>query len=385
MSEQNKEITSQSTFADFLYILGDVAAGKISLKEACKHLADKDKDRAKRLLETTKQAFTIIKSSIKERKQELDMQAQYDMSVAAKININGNTYYMGLKPKQKKSGFRQMFENLGRTLKTTGSVLTGKKTIKQATKEEFQAVQESLSNSSNVYRGFRATAETISDFTKNIKELRGLETSKGGPSKKETNPYDKLDDKQFSCAMHAAYVDIVRMEHIFGVGCYEPGENKAIDEINRLLESAQKRFPSAKISDKGSYFTDEKLKNVEAQLFAFMREYIKKNPSDIVAKDEIQRYECWRQGKKYIGQTIGNITLSEEPFHNGTLFGPKSIRYDLKDKEALAKMSPEIRKKTINKNVDLCLYNNALEKGRSVMSEKTLAMEKAKLEKLTIR
>ncbi len=365
MSEQNKEITSQSTFADFLYILGDVAAGKISLKEACKHLADKDKDRAKRLLETTKQAFTIIKSSIKERKQELDMQAQYDMSSAVKININGNTSYMGVKPKQKKSWAKQMLENLGRTLKTTGSVLTGEKTIKQATKEEAQAIQESLSNSSNVYRGFRATAETISGFTKNIKELRGLETSKGGPSKKETNPYDRLEPNQFDVAMHTAYANIVRMEH-FGQSMSDAEKDKALAEINRLMESAQKRFPDSKSEIKGNYFTNPKLQDAEAQLLAYMKSSEAKYGKS--ANDDMMKYDAWRQGKDF-EMPMGNKTLSEKPYNNIELYVASSTKnqgyrdfYNAKDH-----------------------LRNPLEAGQRVMSAKDIAMEKAKLEKLTIR
>ena len=363
MSEQNKEITSQSTFADFLYILGDVAAGKISFKEACKYLADKD--RAKKLFETTKQAFTIIKSSIKERKQELDMQAKYDMSSAVKININENTSYMGVKPKQKKSWFKQMSENLGRTLKTTGSVLTGEKTIKQATKEEFQAVQESLSNSSNVYRGFRATAETISDFTKNIRELRGIETPKTELPKKETNPYDRLEPNQFDVAMHTAYTNIVRMEH-FGQSMSDAEKDKALAEINHLMESAQKRFPDSKSEIKGNYFTNPKLQDAEAQLLAYMKSSEAKHGKS--ANDDMIKYDAWRQGKDFEMPT-GNKTLSEMPYQNTELYLSSST----KDNDRLTNLftAKDLR--------------NPLEAGQRVMSAKDVAIAKAQLAKMTIR
>ena len=368
MSEQNKEITSQSTFAEFLYILGDVAAGKISLKEACKHLTDKDKDRAKRLFETTKQAFSIIKSSIKERKQELDMQAQHDMSSAVKINHNGKTSYMGVKPKKKKSWFKQMSENLGRTLKTTGSVLTGEKTIKQATKEEFQAVRDSLSGSSNVFRGVRATAETISSFAKNVEELRGIKTPKTELSKKEANPYDRLENEQFSVAMHTAYHNLVRMEN-FGNLLPDAEKDKAIAEINRLMESAQKRFPDAKTSDKGSYFKDTKIQNVEAQLFAFMKEDCTKNSNNNLVKEEMQKYDSWRQGKDYAIK-MPTMEITESPFNNIELYGGVTTK-------GIESLHGKFTAKDH-------LYN-PLQKGRNVMTEAQMIRAKAQLGNLNLR
>ncbi len=373
MSDTNdtKQFTSNSTFADFLYTMGDVVSGKISFEYAVKDLHKKDKEKAKDFLDNAKKSFNDLIKSIKDKKRDLDMQAKYDMSSALKTNLNGKTSYIGVKEKPKESWLKQMTKNLGRTLKNSGSVLTGEKTITQALHDEANAVQDSLSNNSNIYRGFRATMEVsgqrLNAWAKRKKELRGIETPKTQQPKKEINPYDKLDNEQFSVAMHTAYYNIVRMEN-FGPLMPDSEKDKAIAEINRLMESANKRYPNTDTSDKGAYFKDTKLQNVEAQLFAYMKKDCEKNPDNNLVKEEMQKYNSWRQGKNYTVE--GPImSISEAPFNNIELYGGITTK-------EIDSLHGEF---TANDH----LYK-PLERGQNVMSEKDIAIAKAQLEKLKV-
>ena len=366
---EEKEITQQSTLADFLYILGDVAAGKISFTDACKNLADRDKERAKKFFDTAKKSFDILKESIKERKEELDMKAKYDLNSALKVkNTNGTTSYVGVKPKQQKSWFKQMFENTGRSLKNIGTVLTGEKTIEQALKDEAEAVRESLSSQSNIYRGVRAalevTDEKLKAFIKRKNELRGIKTHQTTQPIKETNPYDKLDNTQFQVAMHTAYANIVRMQH-FGPNMSDIEKDKALTEINRLMESAQRRLPDSKSEAKGTYFTNPKLQNAEAQLLGYMKTAEAKYGKS--SNDDMMKYDAWRQGQDFT-IPIGNKMLSETPYNNTEVY----ISSSTKDQN--------------NRN----FYNatdhlrNPLKAGRNVMTKDQISLAKKQLESLKI-
>ena len=46
--------------------------------------------------------------SIKDKKRDLDMQAKYDLISAVKVSQNGQTSYMGVKPKRTYSGPRYL-------------------------------------------------------------------------------------------------------------------------------------------------------------------------------------------------------------------------------------------------------------------------------------
>ena len=358
----NASIDQQSSFADFLYMMGDVAAGKISFDEAVKELNTRDRERAKRLIEVTKQAYETLKKSIAERKRELDINAKYDMSHSLRINEDGKTSYIGLKPKNKEPWYKRITHNAGRSIKRFGELLTGEKTFRQVSNEEINDFTENLSNNSNIFRGVRATVEGINSAGKTIKQLRGLSPE---TTRKNKNPYDNLKDEQFPAALHAAYYNIVRMEH-FGKTMPDAEKDKAISEINLLMESAQKRYPDTKAANAGTYFTDPKLQNIEAQLFAYMKENSIQTPDDNIIKEDIQRYEVWRHGKKF-SRPLGNGTYEEEPFHNRALFISRQ---------------PDTDKPIYTAKDHLF---NPLQKGKNIMSNEELAAEKAKVERLKIR
>ena len=240
-------------------------------------------------------------------------------------------------------------------------------TFSQAIKDEIKAVDQSFKEQSNIYRGVSAFTSATKDFAKRKRELQGIEAPKTQQPKKEINPYDKLEDKQFSVAMHTAYYNLVRMEN-FGPLMPDSEKDKAIAEINRLMESANKRYPDTDTSDKGAYFKDTKLQNVEAQLFAYMKKDCEKNPDNNLVKEEMQKYNSWRQGKNY---TIEGpiMSTSDEPFNNIELYGGITAK-------DIGSLHGEF---TANDH----LYN-PLEKGRNVMSKEQVAIERAKIAKLNV-
>ena len=346
--------------ADFLHTMGDVAKGKISFADAVKDLNEKDKAIAKEFFNKAKETFKDLMKSIKDKKRDLDMQAKYDMGSAVKVSQNGQTSYMGVKEKPKKSYFKEFIENGGRSLKNAGEVLTGEKTLGQAVKAELKAVDVSMSGSYRGYRYAKATVEGLRDI---IARHRGTKKEHPQP-KKEINPYDKLEPNQFSVALHTAYTNLVRIEN-FGPLLPEKEKDIAIAEVNKLMESAKKRYPDMQPTDKGAYFKDTKIQNTEAQLFAYMQKDCEKNSDNNLVKQEMKKYEAWRQNKDYVQGFV-----SEYPFNNVELYGG-TITKDMKG----------LHGKFTAKDH---LYN-PLEKGQNVMSDKQLLKEKMKIAKLNLK
>ena len=154
--------------------------------------------------------------------------------------------------------------------------------------------------------------------------------------------------------MHTAYTNIVRMQH-FGQSMSDTKKDKALTEINRLMESAQKRFPYSKSETKGSYFTDPKLQDTEAQLLAYIKSSEAKYGKD--ADNNTMKYDAWRQGKNFKMPLGGDMTLCEKPYENTALYGTSDERFanSFTAKDLL----------------------NPLETGSSLMTEKDVAAAKA--------
>ena len=131
------------------------------------------------------------------------------------------------------------------------------------------------------------------------------------------------------------------------------------------MESAKKRYPDMQPTDKGAYFKDAKIQNTEAQLFAYMQKDCEKNSDNNFVKQEMKKYEAWRQNKDYV-----QGFMSEYPFNNVELYGG-TITKDMKG----------LHGKFTAKDH---LYN-PLEKGQSVMSNKQLLEEKMKIAKLNLK
>ncbi len=361
---EEKKITRHSTFADFLYLMGDVAAGKISFKEACKDLGERDKERAQRFFDVAKQSFEILKSSIKEQSKDNEMAAKYDLSAAVKVKTSdGKTTYMGVKPQKKRNFFQKLSENYGKDMILMGEFLVGKKTYRQVQKERFERVKANVMASSSLVRKIDAVVRGTGHARKRIKELQGLETPQLQKEIKPENLYDKLENEQFSVAMHTAYQNIVRMQH-FGSSMSDAEKDKALAEIALLMESAQKRMPEIKMEAKGSYFTEPKLQDTEARLFSYMKGFEKIYPS---SNEDMKKYANWRNGEDFSMPIGTTMQLTETPFHNFN-------RY----------LSPRADDGLVNYTANDHLFK-PLEAGKNVMTAKEFAEQKALVSRLNIR
>lgn len=206
----------------------------------------------------------------------------------------------------------------------------------------------------------------MSNLSEIISKLRGT----SGPQK-ETKPqtnqdqlnakyeaYAKLDDHQFALALGAAYDNFARLEHL-----NTPDNVKAevLGEIGLVLAEAKKRFPNATPEPtKGSYYKDPNVANMEQQLIPYMREAAKSNP---LLRDDVHRYESWRNGADATIMT-GTLTVKEMPFENFARYASPD------DKTAFT--------------AEINHFRNPYESGNKILSQKDIAIEKAKLAKLHI-
>ncbi len=311
---------------ELFYALGDVAAGKRTLEDVCKEMAQKDKERFSKLFEAGKKFLsdlkTNVKQNVKDEIKKADIAAKYDTSSAVTVDVKGQKGYIGLKPKKKLPWWKQIGKNLADSMRNTADVLEGKKTLPKAAKDEVKRIDKSLSTESSVYRTASAAAKgTFAGVKKTIENLRGTSTPTPQP-KAPDNPYETLDSEQLGHAMGVAYENIVRMDHIGGFTNSE--RDKALAEIQKIIDVAKKRFPDVKPEDKGAYFQHANVQSTEAELFAYMKADAAKN-KDNIKQEDIVRYEAWRQSKDYElnGPTM---TLKEGPFMNTARYGSAQWR-----------------------------------------------------------
>lgn len=305
--------------SELFYALGDVAAGKRSLSDVCKDMAEKDKEKFQKLFDAGKiflQTLTNnVKNEVKNEVKKEDMQANYDMSAAVTVNINGKQAYMGAKPKEKQSWWEKFRQNTARSFHNMADVLSGKKTIKEGIKDEMSGIHKSMMNEVKPYRKVvSASRGGAKGVQKTLDELRGIR-------KKETtveNPYEKLSPERFSVALKTAYMNIIRMEHM-GAALPPEEKKKAMDELQKVLSAAQKRMPDVKADAGGSYFTDDKLKSVEGQMFAYMKSDVEKGQSSS-DKIDVKKFEAWRQGENWKLPLGNGKVLQEQPYHNSSVF-----------------------------------------------------------------
>ncbi len=202
---------------------------------------------------------------------------------------------------------------------------------------------------------------SVNGVRKTLDELRGR-------NKKQTtveNPYEKLSPERFSVAMKTAYINIIRMEHM-GAALPAEEKEKAMSEFQSILSVAQKRMPDVKAEAGGSYFTDEKLKSVEGQMFAYMKSDVEKG-KDMAAKGDVRKFEAWRQGENWKMPLGNGKVLEERPYHN---------------KEVFLRRGDD--KVTFKYNVQDYLYK-PLKSAKNTLSKEEMQAEMMKLRELKLR
>jgi len=366
-------------YAEILRQLADVAEGKREFNDVIKSVTNSDSEikKIKDSFDSFRTVIASLKSNIKESvKDEIrtnDLNAKYETTSAMEVkDEQGNTIgHVGLKAKQKKSWWEKVKESMATSFQNRSDLLTGKKTLKQVMREDASRLKENMMETSIVFRRPISVADGIhKGFKKTIAELRGtakpnLDVMKATNQRvaeklnmNAANKYASLDDGQFAVALGAAYDNFARLEHL---NPSDSIKSELLAEINLVLKEAQKRFPNATPEpNKGSYYKDENIANMEQQLMPYMREASK---TDVLLKEDVKRYESWRNGQDATVMT-GALTVKEMPFENFARYGnPNTDHIDFK----------------------LEHFRNPYESGTNAMSQSELAKRKALVDKLHIR
>jgi len=374
-------MTNTSTLtAEILRQLADVAEGKKEFNDVIKSVTNSESEIAKikNEFDSFKSIIASLKNNIKESvKDEIrtnDLNAKYETSAAMEVKDDeGNTVgYVGLKSKQKKSWWEKVKESMATSFQNRADLLTGKKTLKQVINEDASRLKENLMETSVVFRRPISVADGVhKGFKKTISELRGIEQQQARASLKArndmlkekmnaSNKYAFLDDGQFAVALGAAYDNFARLEHL---NAPDSVKNEVLGEIGLVLQEAKKRFPNATPEPtKGSYYKDQDVANMEQQLMPYMREACKTTP---ILRDDVRRYESWRNGQDATISDTPALKLSEMPFENFARYG-----------------NPD---KTIHFTAEINHFRNPYESGTNAMSQSELAQKKAVVDRLHIR
>ncbi|MBQ7659560.1 MAG: hypothetical protein IJS26_02295 [Alphaproteobacteria bacterium] len=366
--------------AEILRQLADVAEGKKEFNDVVKSVTNSDSEIAKikHEFDSFKSIISSLKNNIKESvKDEIrtnDLNAKYETSSAMEVkDSEGNTVgYVGLKTKQKKSWWEKVKESMATSFQNRADLLTGKKTLKQVMREDASRLKENLMETSVVFRKPISVADGVhKGFRKTISELRGIEQQQARASLKArndmlkakmnaSNKYAALDDGQFAVALGSAYDNFARLEHL---NAPDSVKNEVLGEIGLVLEEAKKRFPNAAPeATKGSYYKDQNVADMEQKLMPYMREACKTTP---ILRDDVRRYESWRNGQDATVLDTPALKLSEMPFEN-------FARYANPDDKTIFTAS-------INH------FRNPYESGSNAMSAQQLAQQKALADSLHIR
>ncbi|MBR2299762.1 MAG: hypothetical protein IJ870_04225 [Alphaproteobacteria bacterium] len=364
--------------AEILRQLADVAEGKRDLNDVIKSVTNTDSEiqQLKEHFDSFKNTISTLRNNIKESvKDEIrtnDLNAKYETSSAMEVkDSKGNTIgHIGLKTKQKKSWWEKVRENMATSFQNKADLLTGKKTLRQVMREDATRLKSNMMETSVVFRKSASVADGVhKGIKKTITELRGIEQQQARASIKarnemlkekinsgKTDKYASLDDGQFAVAMGAAYDNFARLEHF---NTPDSVKNEVLGEIALVLEEAKKRFPNVTPeSNKGSYYKNQDVADMEQQFIPYMREASKGN---IVLSADVNRYNSWRNGEDATIMS-DTLTIKERPFEN-------FARYSNPDKS----FTP-----------DISHFNNPYDKGSNVLSQKQLLTEKAKVAKLNI-
>ncbi|MBO4285133.1 MAG: hypothetical protein J5895_02755 [Alphaproteobacteria bacterium] len=366
--------------AEILRQLADVAEGKKEFDDVVKSVTNSDSEIAKikHEFDSFKSIISSLKNNIKESvKDEIrtnDLNAKYETSSAMEVkDSEGNTVgYVGLKTKQKKSWWEKVKESMATSFQNRADLLTGKKTLKQVMREDASRLKENLMETSVVFRKPISVADGVhKGFRKTISELRGIEQQQARASLKArndmlkakmnaSNKYAALDDGQFAVALGSAYDNFARLEHL---NAPDSVKNEVLGEIGLVLEEAKKRFPNAAPEPtKGSYYKDQNVADMEQKLMPYMREASKTNP---ILRDDVKRYESWRNGQDATVLDTPALKLSEMPFEN-------FARYASPDDKT--SFTAEINH-----------FRNPYESGSNAMSAQQLAQQKALADSMNIR
>ena len=367
--------------AEVLRQLADVAEGKKTLNDVLSSLTniDEEKKKIKDSFDSFKNVISTLRKNVKESvKDEIrtnDLRAKYDVSSAMEVkDKDGNTIgYTGLRTKQKKSWWEKVKENMATSFQNGADLLTGKKTLKQVINEDASRLKENMMENSVVFRKAASVSDGINKgLNRTIAELRG--TAKPKPTfiqetnrrvserinATSSNKYASLDDGQFAVALGAAYDNFARLEHF---NTPDDVKNEVLGEINLVLEEAKKRFPNATPEpNKGSYYKDQDVANTEQQLMPYMREAAKGN---MLLKEDVKRYESWRNGQDATITDTPALHLTEKPFENFARYG-----------------NPD---QTIPWTAEIRNFKNPYESGSKTLSQKQMLEAKQRLSNLNIK
>lgn len=361
---------------ELFYSLGDVAAGKRTLEDVCKEMHEKDKERFKQLLNAGKVFLSSLKNNVKQNiKEETtknDMAAKYDLKSAVTVEINGKKM-LSAKRKEKQSWWKRLKTETAQRLTNMAAVLEGRKSFSEGLKDDIKISHDLSMNESKAYRkGYSAINGTVKGVKQTLNELRGVSQNKNDAKKSTAdktplqpqNPYETLQPEQLTAAMGIAYRNIVWMQNLGSMP--ESEKAKYIEEVQKIIDVAQKRFPDIKPENKGSYFENPNIQGCEAKLFACMKANAATS-DDVVFKQEVAKYTTWRNNEDYV-EKGPMLTIREAPFQNLHLY-----------------RSAEDRKDPVRDDVTIEYLQNPYHHAKNALTKSQLAAERAKVAALNIR
>lgn len=309
---------------ELFYSLGDVAAGRRTLEDVCKEIHEKDKERFKQLLNAGKVFLSSIKDNvkqnIKEETNKNDMAARYDLKSAVTVEIDGKKT-LSAKHKEKQSWWKRIKSETAQKLSNMAAVLEGRKSFSEGLKDYAKITHDFSMAESKAYRkGYSAINGTVKGVKQTLNELRGVTQNKNDAKKSTAektplqpqNPYETLQPEQLTAAMGIAYHNIVWMQNLGSMP--ESEKVKYMEEVQKIIDVAKKRFPNIKPENKGSYFESPNIQVGEAELFACMKANAAVS-DDVVFKQEVAKYAAWRNNEDYV-EKGANLTIREAPFQN---------------------------------------------------------------------
>lgn len=356
-------IEISSKLGDMFRTLADVADGKISFDDAIKSITDIEQERNK--LKSHYQEFkdfvqtlkTNIKQEVKNAKKLNDFKVSHDTKASLTIyDDNGNIKgFMGGKPKEKTSFFTKMKNRFARRLRQDADFIDGKTSFSEYAKQPLKNLHSNMmEDSTGLYRDATSVVQGVKrGFKKTISDLRGTSKNSSTPQPKTPSieeQYAKLEPKQFAVALGQAYENIAKLQRNGWES--DMDKQKVLQDIAPALNEAKRRFPDLMPADKGSFYKDNQLANTEALAFAALGKVQNH------FKDDFVRYSAWRHGKNF-ETSLGDKTLSEEPFHNSARYGSGSNKYEY--------------------------FKNPLKTGKNVMSNKELEIARQQVAKLKMR